>query len=229
LRRLGITLPYGFAKATVTGDPWLKASRGPRETQYHVHAGLDVAGEPWDVAINVGADDADDLLVYKLVYDFHHAVLADLLKAPMGRNDLAGTNRLPALDFQRSDVLAETGLWRVSGVMDGSLSPEPVASIVRLLSKAKTQVLTIYVFGRFYSEGEGIHDTHMNQGSTGRYLHRPGSGDKDQNDIWQDGALLVDLGAGRWAGYFAAFQTQLLPTDDLGNPRPEAKPIGAQV
>ncbi len=224
-----MTLPYGFAKATVTGDPWLKPSPGPRETQYHVHATLDVAGNSWDVAINVGTDDADDLLVYKLVCDFHHPFLANLSGAPMGRNDLAGTTGLPALDFQRSDVLAETGGWRVSGVMDGSVSPEPVASIARLLSNAKSQVLTIYIFGRFYSEGDGIHDTHMNQGSTGKYLHRPGSGNKDQNDVWQDGARLVDLGAGRWAGYFAAFQNQLLPTDDLGNPRPGAKSIGAQT
>lgn len=224
-----MTLPYGFAKATVTGDPWLKPSPGPRGTEYHVHSTLDVAGNSWDVAINVGTDDADDLLVYKLVYDFHHPFLANLSGAPMGRNDLAGTTGLPALDFQRSDVLAETGGWRASGVMDGSISPEPVASIARLLSNAKSQVLTIYIFGRFYSGGDGIHDTHMNLGSTGKYLHRPGSGNKDQNDVWQDGALLVDLGAGRWAGYFAAFQNQLLPTDDLGNPRPGAKPIGAQT
>ena len=66
----------------------------------------------------------------------------------------------------------------------------------------------------------------MNQGSTGKYLHRSHSGNKDQNDIWQDGALLVDLDAGSWTGYFAAFQNQLLATDELGNPRPGAKPIG---
>ena len=103
----------------MTSDPWLKASRGPRETQYHVHATLDVAGNSWDVAINVGTDDADDLLVYKLVYDFHHSFLSDLPGAPMGRNDLTGTTQLPALDFQRSDVLTETDGWRASGVMDG--------------------------------------------------------------------------------------------------------------
>ena len=109
--------------------------------------------------------------------------------------------------------------------MDGSLAPEPVASIMRLLTNAKDDALTIYVFGRFYSQGDGIHDTHMNQGSSGRYLHRPGSGSRDQNDVWQDGALLVDLGTGRWAGYFAAFQNQSLPTDDLGNPQPAAKSV----
>src|SRR5208337_1403433 len=137
LRSLLMTLPYGFAKATVTGDPWLKPSPGPRETQYHVHSTLDVAGNSWDVAINVGTDDADDLLVYKLVYDFHHPFLSNLSGAPMGRNDLAGTTEFPALDFQRSDVLSETGGWRASGVMDGTISPEPVASIARLLSNAK--------------------------------------------------------------------------------------------
>jgi uncharacterized protein YukJ len=76
------------------------------------------------------------------------------------------------------------------------------------------------VFGRFYAEGDGIHDTHMNQGSTKSFIHRPGDDSNDHNDIWQDGAVMVDLGEPEWAAYFAAFNQQLVPTDDLGNPKP---------
>jgi hypothetical protein len=34
-----------------------------------------------------------------------------------------------------------------------------------------------------------------------------------------------DFGEAGWAGYFAAFQQQLVPTDDLGNPQPSSQPI----
>jgi uncharacterized protein YukJ len=37
--------------------------------------------------------------------------------------------------------------------------------------------------------------------------------------------LLVDLGKPEWAAYFAAFNQQLVPTDDLGNPQPNAKTL----
>ena len=65
----------------------------------------------------------------------------------------------------------------------------------------------------------------MNQGSTKGFLHRPGDDGNDHNDVWQDGALFVRLGEGAWAAYFSAFTQQLVPTDDLGNPVPEASPI----
>lgn len=69
-------------------------------------------------------------------------------------------------DFLRSDVLAETGDWRVSDVMDGSDSPEPAATLLRMFDRAKDEHADVYVFGRFYTEGDGLHDTHMNQDST---------------------------------------------------------------
>jgi hypothetical protein len=41
----------------------------------------------------------------------------------------AGKAGLPALDFLRSDILANTGKWRDSDVMDGSELPEPAATL----------------------------------------------------------------------------------------------------
>ncbi|GLS21491.1 hypothetical protein GCM10007874_45080 [Labrys miyagiensis] len=225
-----MTLGYGYVKAKVTSDPTLKGSRGHdkhrHEVQYHLHCSLDVAGEMWDVAINVGTNDSDDLLKFKLVFDFQHEVTQTLAAGAPGKSDLTDKLALPALDFQRSNILDGTGPWRDSGIMDGSIDVEPAASLIRLLAKAQSEGRDVYLFGRFYTGGDlGIHDTHMNQGSTGSYIHRAGDDTNDHNDVWQDGGLLVDLGQPEWAAYFAAFDQQLLPTDDLGNPTAGAKPL----
>ncbi len=219
-------LTYGFVKCRVASEPVLKGSRQKHETQYHLHARLDVGGEDWDVAINVGTNDADDLLKYRLVYDFHHALQGTLAAAQAGFADLTRTGAFPALDFVRSDILAETGKWRDSAVLDGSDFPEPVASLKRLLAQARAEGSDVYVFGRIYQDGtKGIHDIHMNQGSTGRFLNDGRDDHNDHNDIWQDGAVLVDLGEAGWAGYFTTFTQQQLPTDDLGNPTPDSQPV----
>ena len=214
-----MALAYGFAKAKIVDGPTLKSKRLQNETQYHQHCSLDVGGATWDVAINVGTDDADDLLRYRLAFDFHHPIVADLDSTPAGSKDLTGMTKLPALDFMRSDILNETGPWRDTDPMDGSDQVEPVASLGRLLQSARANAWDVYVFGRFYSEGDGIHDVHMNQGSGGRHFqHRPGDDTNDHNDVWQDGALLVKRGDSGWAAYFSLFTQQSTNTDDLGNP-----------
>ena len=222
-----MTLPYGFVKAKLTSDPVMKGSRHKNEIQYHLRFSMLVDGAPWDVAVNVGTSDADDLLKFKLVYDFRHPLIATLAAAAPGARELTNVHKLPALDFLRGgDLLANTGRWRDSDVMDSSEAVEPAASLKRLLVNAKRNGFNVYVFGRFYTrDGAGIHDAHMNQGSTGGFIHRNGDDSNDHNDIWHDGAVFVDLGQPEWAAYFAAFDQQLVPTDDLGNPRPGATTI----
>jgi uncharacterized protein YukJ len=183
-RSCQVTLAYGFVKAKIVSEPMLKPSRHSHEIQYHLHFNLLVDGTNWDVAVNVGTNDADDLLKYKFAFDFRHPVIQTLAAAPAGSHELTGQAALPALDFMRSDLLADTGSW-----------------------------------------GDGIHDTHMNQGSTKGFVHRPGDDSNDHNDVWQDGAVMVDVGEPEWAAYFAAFNQQLVPTDDLGNPLPGAASI----
>jgi uncharacterized protein YukJ len=222
-----VTLRYGFVKSKLASDPVLKPSRHGNEMQYHLRFSMTVDGAPWDVAVNVGTSDADDLLKFKLVYDFRHPLIATLGGAPSGvGRELTGVHKLPALDFVRSDLLANTGRWRDSDVMDGSEVLEPVASLKRLLANAKQNGFEVCVFGRFYKGGgNGIHDAHMNQGSTGSFIHHAGNDHNDHNDIWQDGAVFVDVGQPEWAAYFAAFHQQLVPTDELGNPQAGAGTI----
>jgi hypothetical protein len=210
-------------KCKVVSEPLLKPSHHGHETQYHLHANLRVAAgggtQEWDTAINVGTNDADDLLQYRLVFDYHHALLTNLKEAAAGFHDLTGSAGLPALDFLRSDVLAETGAWRQSDVMDGTDLPEPAATLKRLLHTAFQTSADVYLFGRTYAPPDrGIHDVHMNQGSSGGFLNNGRDDHNDHNDIWQDGAVLVDVGQPEWAAYFTAFSQQNVPTDKLGNP-----------
>jgi len=140
--------------------------------------------------------------------------------------DLTGDTALPALDFLRSDLLAGTGDWRPSDIMDGSTEVEPVASLLRLLRNARSRNFDVYIFGRTYTGGDmGIHDVHMNQGSSGRFVNNGLDNHNDHNDIWQDGAVIVDLGQPQFAAYFTAFTQQNVPTDNLGNPRHGSHPI----
>ena len=220
-----MALAYGYVKAKVVSAPTLKATRRPHETQYHLHFSLMVDGDRWDVAVNVGTNDADDQLKYKLVFDFQHPIVQSLKAADAGSHDLTGQSALPALDFMRSDLLKSTGAWRDSDIMDGSDRPDPTASVKRLVERARSENLDVYLFGRFYTEGDGIHDIHMNQGSTGGFIHRPGNDSNDHNDVWQDGALLVDPGQDQWIAFFSAFDQQHVPTDDLGNPLPGSTTI----
>lgn len=225
-----MTLKYGFVKCTVVGGIRIKATREKKETQYHLHANLNVpdanGGAVWDMAVNVGTNDADDLLRYRMALDFHHPIVDTLTAAAPGLTELTDDDAFPALDFLRSNVLSETGKWRDSDVMDGSSDKEPYQSLARLLQTAQQNGAPVYVFGRMYTDGtNGIHDIHMNQGSTGRFVHRQNDDGNDHNDAWQDGGVLVDLGNAGWGAYFTAFTQQLVPTDDLGNPTADAHEI----
>jgi hypothetical protein len=129
-----MALTYGFIKCKLKSGSVLKASRHKNEIQYHIHTTLQSNDGDWDSAINVGTNDADDLLRYKLVYDYRNSLIERLRQAARGFRDLMGTEDLPALDFVRSEILDETGGWRDSDVMDGSKLAEPVASLRRLYS-----------------------------------------------------------------------------------------------
>jgi uncharacterized protein YukJ len=234
-----MTLKYGFFKAQITGDPTMRdkpmGHGADQETQYHMHITLSAGdGTPWDCAINVGTNQENDLLRYRMVSNFSHPICVQLQQAAPGYTDLTGQSALPALDFLRSDILTAgngTGDWQNSdvmnnGVMNSTTEFQPVAALNAALDKAFDTRADVYAFGRTYTGGDsGIHDIHMNQGSTGAHFRNDGTDDTDHNDIWQDGALLINYPDGSWAAYFTAFTQQMVPTDDQGNPKPDSHEI----
>jgi uncharacterized protein YukJ len=215
---------YGFVKCKIAGNIRPQASQLPSEVQYHLHADLTVAGShsPWDTAVNVGTTDADDLLNYRLVADFHHPIIASLKAAAAGFHNLSGTHQFPALDFLRSDVLKGTGAWRQSDPMHDLHTAKPYTDLKGLFERAKAEHADVYIFGRTYTHGgDGVHDIHMNQGSRHPHLHA----DNDGNDVWQDGAVLFDFGTPQWIAYFTTFTQQNAPTDGVGDPVSGSHPI----
>jgi len=220
---------YGFLKSTVLAVAPLRGKPvNAHETQYHVHATLASGNGDWDAAINVGTSSSADVLLYKILEDFVHPLTALIAAAPAGFSDLTGSAQLPALDFQRSDLLAQTGDWTLGDVMDGATDVAPVAALVAQLQQAKAHKLDICVFGRSYTDGtNGIHDVHMNQGSRKPFLNDGTDNQNDHNDVWQDGAVLIRQSDGTWWAYFTAFAQQQTPSDALGNPAPGSHPMGA--
>jgi hypothetical protein len=66
------------------------------------------------------------------------------------------------------------------------------------------------IFG--FLPGNGIHDIHMNQVSSGKF--------QQDNGIYQDGGLMIHFPSrNQWVAAFFAFQSQSFHTDDIhGNP-----------
>ena len=62
----------------------------------------------------------------------------------------------------------------------------------------------------------GIHGLHMNHGSSGGFVNN-GNDDNDHNDVFPDGAVIVDVGEPECAAYFTAFTQQMVPTAGMGN------------
>jgi uncharacterized protein YukJ len=211
---------YGFLKGKVLSKEKMVPSRhhGSPETQFHIRATVQGSGrDRWDTATNVGTDDSDDLLRYKIVFDFSHPIMTELRAADTGFTDMTGTHALPAVDFLRSGILGGTGPWRLGDPMDGSDDVDPAKSLARLLDRARSSQADVYFFGRSFKSNQlGIHDIHMNQGSSGSFVNDGVSDNNDHNDIWQDGAVIVDFGDSV-AAYFTSFIQQFVPTDDLGN------------
>ena len=92
-----MALTYGFVKCKIVSDPVLQSSRHKNEIQYHLHSTLEVTAEDgstqqWDSAINV-ANDSDDLLQYKLIFDFHHTIVGTLRSAGSGFAGLRSEER----------------------------------------------------------------------------------------------------------------------------------------
>jgi hypothetical protein len=69
-----MALTYGFVKCKIVSAPKLQSSRHKNEIQYHgptvAVRGAGASIEQWDTAINVGTNDSDDLLQYKLSASF---------------------------------------------------------------------------------------------------------------------------------------------------------------
>jgi uncharacterized protein YukJ len=202
--------------SVLVGDPQPGSVRGPHGKPPHYLVPVNAAGSQYQVAINIESDIGDSQVLYSIQNHFQPPNAGLLSALPQGMNPLT-TQGDPAIDYIRSRsadqpivTLAQMQLLPLPARQNsGNLNN----AVVELLNQATSDPGgLIYAFGGQYTDGTGIHETHMNQGN-------PGNSHSDENGIWTDGAVLFYLPASsQWTAIFISFQGQSWNTDDHGDP-----------
>ena len=183
------------------------------------------------IAINVKSQLPPSDVEYVTIDHFQHPIteIADQFK--QGFTPLASKPGTGALDFIRGNLFDRLQMrplpFSVPG-FDNDLNEK----IDRVMQRAVAdESAVVYAFGQRWGPepstkdkyfgflpGNGIHDIHMNQGNTGRFVNDDG--------VYQDGGLLIHFpDQFTWAAVFLKFQSQAWHTDDrtghrIGAPAP---------
>lgn len=216
---------YGVLKGRVV-ERQVELEESSPHFQVHVMA----AKQDFRLAINVKSVQAPFDLLYFVNDNFQHSITERLAKLDFGFNAIQEKDRKAegiALDYIRGNLFKVTQMkplpFNKPGV-DNDLNELIDLYIQRAIASPDA---TIYAFGaRFGPEnikdkifhflpGNGVHDIHMNQGSSGKF--------QKDNGIYQDGGLMIHFPSrNQWVAAFFAFQSQSFHTDNIhGNPLPD--------
>jgi uncharacterized protein YukJ len=191
---------------------------GSDSPHYQIHL-VDTAGVHFRVAVNVESAQAPSELLYLVDEDFRHPLTASLPDAGAGWTPLPSKPGAANLDFIRANLFDPAAMRLLP---PDAIGPDnDLADLLdHYVLRAKNDPRSaVYVFGeRWPSEpgtrdkvfgflpGNGVHDVHMNQGNSSRFVRDDG--------VWQDGGLLLRIDD-RWVAIFLAFQSQSFHTDDV--------------
>ena len=179
----------------------LTSDSGSWKGAINVRSKFDVSVDPQP---NVPAND----LLFYLNDDWSHpltAIIENKAYQP-GLHFVAREEKAGALDYIRGNLFDPTKMAILPSEVEGE-NNDLFERLEAVFSEAKEREATVYAFGEPFSNGRGIHNIHMNQGSViDRF--------KDTDGVWQDGGLLVRFPE-RWVAVFTAFQSQCWHTDDI--------------
>lgn len=175
------------------------------------------------IAVNVKSQTIPPELRYIIFEDYRHPITQTLEVLGDGFTPLDSKPGGIALDYIRGNLFNYHNM-KIANIITGP-DNDLSEAIEKNIDKAiRTKDTTVYAFGQSwgpekkrdayfgFKPGGGIHDIHMNQGNTGKWL--------DDNGVFQDGGLFIHFPAeDRWVAIFLAFQSQTFFTDDItGNP-----------
>lgn len=221
---------YGVLKGKVVEG---KPEGNDSTPHYQVH--VQAAQQNYRIAINVKSAQAPFDLLYFLDDNFQHHLTDNVVKLSEGFHKLPSKPGDLALDYIRGNLFDVTKMkplpYNVPGE-DNDLNEIIDLYIQRAIA---SEDAIIYAFGEPWANepkpdkvfgfvpGNGIHDIHMNQGSSGKF--------QKDNGVYQDGGLLIHFPSrNQWVAAFFAFQSQSFHTDDKNgdplpiNKGPEPKP-----
>ncbi|MCP6757942.1 MAG: DUF2278 family protein [Fischerella sp. CENA71] len=192
--------------------------------QVHVNDG----NFDYRIAINVRSVQKPYDLLYLIDNNFEHYITQKLKTLNFGFNKIEVSQRQAggiALDYIRGNLFKVNEMKALPYSVPGE-NNDLNEFIDLYIQRAIATKAEIYVFGEpwgpeekadkifHFKPGRGVHDIHMNQGSSGKF--------QKDNGIYQDGGLLIHYKSAPqdyWVAAFFAFQSQSFHTDDnTGNP-----------
>ena len=172
------------------------------------------------IAVNVKSQLPPSEVEYLVAERFDHPITALVEPLPVGFTPLDSKPGTGALDFIRGNLFDRTTMrplpFSVPG-FDNDLNEK----LDRVMQRAVAdEAAVVYAFGERWGPeprtkdkyfgflpGNGIHDIHMNQGNSDRFVGDDG--------VYQDGGLLVHFrDQQEWIAVFLKFQSQSWHTDD---------------
>jgi uncharacterized protein YukJ len=200
---------YGVWKATPTSFRAERNAEDPRSPHGYLNFKDGVSTKSLSSAINVKSTSSDSRLVYWLMQDVKHALRGKLAALDMGWHDVQRGDRGPpdgvALDLLRSGIV-EVGAGRLLPHDVPGGGNDIVDFLEPFFMNAIQKAATVYLYGEQYSGRDGVHDVHMNQGSSGGF--------SSQNGVYQDGGILLEYPDGHWEAFLIAFASQAVKTND---------------
>jgi uncharacterized protein YukJ len=224
-----MALQYGVLRARYD-----RAKREDNQSSPHLQIrALDTTGQPWRVAVNVQSQDLSEVVFWLVDPLVGHPIVNSLSTVPSGFST-AAPNAAGSLDYSTAPLFD----WPVGRVLppSGSANADDLQDLLLLyLDQLKAAGGELFAYGMKFDNNQhlpidaefgntdglhGVHDIHMMQGNVGEHAR--------DNGAFHDGGLLLVF-PDRVVGIFLAFQTQRIPTDGTGTPKPDAQPLSAVI
>ena len=173
-------------------------------------------------SINVKSLSKLSELVFWMVQDFRHPIVEEVRRLKKGFHTIPRRAGGMALDYIRGNLI-DLRKGRVLPHDRSGPKDDIIDFVMPELQAAINRKATVYLFGEPYSDKQGIHDIHMNQGSAGRFAK--------YNGVWQDGGVLLHFpDENRFAAIFLAFASQAAHTDEKkGNALPGSQNLAELI
>jgi uncharacterized protein YukJ len=218
---------YGLLKGTPIGH-----LREADDDHYQILIRADNTMHRLAVNVKSAAKNAPSHLLFQRTVAVPAALKKGLRAQSAGYQKLASKPGGLAQDYVRGGIVKPSAMQPVppdKPGADNDLKDKLEDAVVKAMAAPGS---IVYAFGEkwgpeprrrdqyfHFKPGNGIHDIHMNQGSSGKW--------KRDNGVFQDGAIYLEYPADKWRAFFFAFQSQTFETDDQGNPRKGARTLGA--